>query len=69
MKLGGVYLSLLLTRKGLRFKLFEEKFYELTQMKALPMVQKALYLSLHIENKGVRFFQLNSYTKFKPWIY
>ena len=69
MKLGGVYLSLLLTRKGLRFKLFEEKFYELTQMKALPMVQKALYLSLHNENKGVRFFQLNSYTKFKPWIY
>ena len=69
MKLGGVYLSLLLMRKGLHFKLFEEKFYELTQMKALPMVQKALYLSLHNENKGVRFFQLNSYTKFKPWIY
>ena len=69
MKLGGVYLSLLLIRKGLRVKLFEDNFYKLAQMNSLPFVQNVLYSSLHNENKGVRFFQLPCYTKFKPWIY
>ena len=34
MKLGGVQLSLLFMRKDLRFKLFQERFYKLTHMKA-----------------------------------
>ena len=69
MKLGGVYLSLLLMRKGLRVKLFEDSFSKLAQMNASPFVQNVLYSSLHNENKGVRFFQPPYHTKFKPWIY
>ena len=43
-KLGGVQLTLPLRRKGLQFKLFEERFYELTHMKALPMVKNVFGL-------------------------
>ena len=39
-----VKLSFLLTRKGLWFKLFEEKFYELLQINALPMEQNDFWL-------------------------
>ena len=37
-------MSLPLRRKGLQFKLFEERFYELTHMKALPMVKNVFEL-------------------------
>ena len=44
MKLGDMQLSLLWMRKGLRFKLFEETFYRLMHMKALPMVKNVFGL-------------------------
>ena len=57
-------MSLLLMRKGLRFKLFEERFYELTDMKAQPMVKERLWTYL-----CVSFVQLPYFTKFKRCIY
>ena len=44
MKLGGVWLNLLLMEKGLRFNLFEERFYKFTHMKALPMMKNVFEL-------------------------
>ena len=57
-------MSLLLMRKGLRLKLFEERFYELTDMKAQPMVKERLWTYL-----CVSFVQLPYFTKFKRYIY